>query len=76
LRAGYQWLVDERLALVGNYEHKSSEQRGHANSHVLELSGRYHLTDRLSVGPGIQIGLDDNEETPNFSAGVRFMYGF
>jgi hypothetical protein len=74
--AGYQWRITEDLSLIGAYLHSSSEQRGHSNSNTLEISSRYDLTDQLSIGPGITIGLDDNEETVNFGAGVRVMYAF
>lgn len=45
-------------------------------SNTLELSGEWHVNEHLTVGPGIVIGLDDNDETPDFGAGMRFMIAF
>ncbi|MBN2563949.1 MAG: hypothetical protein JXQ75_23790 [Phycisphaerae bacterium] len=73
---GYKWRIDERFALIGDYVCKSSEEDGHANVNLLELSGEYKVNEHLTVGPGIVIGLDDNEETPNFGAGLRATISF
>ena len=75
-RAGYKWRIDEKLALIGDYVNQSSEEEGHANINALELSGMYKATEHLTVGPGILIGLDHNDETPNVGAGVRLMINF
>lgn len=73
-RTGYRWRVSDDVALIGGYLHQSSEQVGHANSNLLELSGEWHVNDNITIGPGVFIGLDDNEETPNFGAGVRLTF--
>jgi hypothetical protein len=73
-RVGYKWRISECFALIGDYVHQSSEETGHANSNTLELSTEYKISENLSVGPGIVIGLDRNEETPYFGAGLRAVY--
>jgi hypothetical protein len=75
-RVGYKWRINDTFAVIGDYAHQSSEARGHANSNTLELSSEWHINEYMTVGPGIVIGLDDNEETPNFGAGVRMMISF
>ncbi len=75
-RTGYKWRITEALAFIADYLNESSEEEGHANINALELSGMYHVNEHLTVGPGILIGLDDNEETPNFGAGVRLQFSF
>lgn len=75
-RGGYKWRISEEWAFITDYVHQSSEEEGHANSNELELSGEWHVNEHLTIGPGIIIGLDDNEETPNFGAGLRMMISF
>jgi len=73
---GYRWRVNDQVALIGGYTIKSSEEVGHGNINLLEFSGEYHVNEHLIIGPGIFIGLDDNEETPNFGAGIRVTIPF
>ncbi|MBI5764816.1 MAG: hypothetical protein HZA51_14970 [Planctomycetes bacterium] len=75
-RTGYKWRLRDDFALIGDYFHQSSEEDSHANVNALELSSEWHVAEHLTIGPGILIGLDDNEETPNFGAGIRIMYSF
>lgn len=74
--AGYKWRINDQFALIGDYIIKSSEQEKHSNINLLEFSAEYHVNEHLTVGPGIVIGLDDNEETPNFGAGVTATVSF
>ncbi|MFH1416729.1 MAG: hypothetical protein ABII12_00365 [Planctomycetota bacterium] len=74
--AGYKWRVNDQFALIGDYVIKSSEEEDHANVNLLEFSGEYKVNEHLTVGPGIVIGLDDNEETPNFGAGLNATISF
>ncbi|MCB9853907.1 MAG: hypothetical protein H6819_12475 [Phycisphaerales bacterium] len=75
-RAGYKWRISDEFSFIGDYVHQCSEEEGNANSNLLELSSEWHVNEHLTVGPGIVIGLDDNDETPNFGAGVRCMISF
>lgn len=76
LRAGYKWRVTDDFALTGCYTHQVSEEEHHADLNLLEVSGQWEITENITIGPGILIGLDDNEETPNFGAGVRLVFSF
>jgi hypothetical protein len=73
-RVGYKWRISDCFSLIGDYVHQSSEETGHANSNTLELSTEYKFNEHLSIGPGIVIGLDRNEETPYLGAGFRLVY--
>jgi hypothetical protein len=76
LRAGYKWRITDDWALIGDYVHEVSEEEGHGDLNLLEVSGEWHVTKDLTIGPGILVGLDDNEETPNFGAGVHLTWSF
>ena len=71
---GYKWRITDCFSFIADYVHKVSEETGHANSNTLELSTEYKFDEHLSIGPGIVIGLDRNEETPYFGAGFRLVY--
>jgi hypothetical protein len=75
-RAGYKWRLSDQFAIVGDYAYQSSEERGHGDLNILEFGGEYRVTDNLTIGPGLQIGLDDNEETPDVGAGIQLKYSF
>lgn len=75
-RTGYKWRVCEPFSLIGAFVNQSSEQVGHGNLNVLELAGEYQVSDHLIIGPGIHIGLDRHDETPNFGAGITLNYSF
>ena len=76
LRAGYKWRITDELALIADYLHEVSEQETHGDVNLLEVSGEWHVTKDLTIGPGIFVGLDDNEETPNLGAGVHLTWSF
>ena len=76
VRAGYKWRLREDLALITDYVNQVSEEEGHSNLNLLEVSGEWRMNEQLTIGPGIVIGLDDNEETPNFGAGVHVTWSF
>lgn len=71
-RAGYKWRITEQLAFIGVYSHEISEEKHHGDLNLLEFASQIEVCDHLTVGPGIIAGLDNNEETPDFGAGVRF----
>ena len=76
MRTGYRWRVDEKIALIADYVYQSSEQTGHSDVHLFEVSGEWHINDNLVIGPGIVVGLDHNDEAPNFGAGFRLTWAF
>ena len=73
---GYKWRVSERFAMYGNYVFKGSEEFGQKESSILELAAQYEVNDRLVLGPGILVGLDNRDETPEFGAGLKITVGF
>lgn len=75
-RTGYKYRLNEQIAIVGDYSYQSSEEYGHGDLDVLEFGGEFRINDHLTIGPGIQIGLDDNEETPDVGAGIQLKYSF
>jgi hypothetical protein len=75
-RAGYKWRVTDNWSVVGDYVHQSSEETGHANINALELSTQYKVNEHLTIGPGIIVGLDNHEETPEFGAGLKAEVSF
>ena len=74
LRAGYKWRVSDDFALIGGYVYSSSEQYGHGDINLLEVSGQWRVSETITIGPGVFVGLDNNEETPNFGAGFRLTW--
>lgn len=76
LRAGYKWRITDDFALTGCYVHEVSEEEGHGDLNLLEISGQWVINENITLGPGIVIGLDDNDETPNFGAGLRLVWSF
>jgi len=75
-RTGYKWRLRDDFALITDYVNQSSEEDGHANLNLLEVSGEWRVNEQLTVSPGIVVGLDDNEETPNFGAGIHMTWSF
>jgi len=75
-RVGYKWLINETYSLIGAYRYEASEIRGNGDINALEVSSEVHIGTRLTIGPGIAIGLDGNEETPAISAGIRILWTF
>jgi hypothetical protein len=73
---GYKWRVSDRFALYGNYVFKGSEEFGQKESSILEFAAQYEVNDHLVLGPGILVGLDNRDETPEFGAGLKITLGF
>jgi len=68
--------INEDFALIGDYFNQCSQEEGHSNINALEFSAMYRCSEHCTIGPGIQIGLGNGEETPNLGAGVRLKFGF
>jgi hypothetical protein len=75
-RLGYKWRFADRAALITDYVHQISEQRGHGNLNQLELSAEFRTKHHLAFGPGLFVGLDGHDETPHFGAGFKITYLF
>jgi hypothetical protein len=61
-----RWLAD--------YVHRSSEHYGASNINLLELGWEWRIAEAHALGMSTQIGLDDNEDTPNFGATMTYAY--
>jgi hypothetical protein len=75
-RAGYKWRINECFALIPAYVHQCSELEGDHNQNIGEVSAEWRVNKCLTVGPGIMFGLDGQDETPNFGAGVLVHYSW
>jgi len=75
-RLAYLWRFDEDAALTIDYVHQTSEMNGESNVNLLELGAQFVIDESLTIGPGVFVGLDGRETTPNFGAGIRITYGF
>jgi len=76
VRSAYKWRINDTLSFVGDYVHQANEERGERDTNLIELSSEYHVNDDLTIGPGISFGVDGNQDTMDFGAGVRVVYGF
>ena len=72
---GYKWRVSNRFSLYSNYVIQSSQERGRKESNTLEFAAQFNVHERITIGPGIEIGLNNRAETPEFGAGVKFTIG-
>jgi hypothetical protein len=75
-RAGYKWRINDQWSVIGDYVHQTSEETGHSNTNALELSTEYKVNEHFSIGPGLIVGLDNHEETPEIGAGIKLLYSF
>jgi hypothetical protein len=73
---GYRLLVTEQVALIADYVHRSNPCEGKANQNILEIAAQIQLAENLILGPGVLIGLDGHDRTPNLGAGLVLQYAF
>jgi len=59
---------------VADYLHRSSHHYGASNINELELGWQWQIADAHKLGMSTRIGLDDNEDTPNFGTGFTYAY--
>ena len=52
--------------------HRSSEHEHASNMNMLELGWQWQMAAAHTLGWSMQIGLDDNEDTPNFGMGLMY----
>lgn len=62
-----RWVVDYQWR-IGQYEGTGS------GSNILEAGWEWQLNDANRIGMSCQIGLDDNDDTPNFGAIFNYSY--
>jgi len=75
-RVAYLWRFAEGAALTVGYVHETSEEDGVSNMNLVELGAQFEINENLTIGPGVFVGVDGRESTPNFGAGIRVTYGF
>jgi hypothetical protein len=75
-RLAYLWRFAEDASLTMDYVNQTSEVHGKSNMNVLELGAQFQINENVIVGPGIFVGLDGKDSTPNFGAGIRVTYSF
>ena len=68
-------IIDDKTLFVADYFNKSSEEEGHGNINLLEFGVQREIAEHHTIGVGVTIGLDDNEETPNLGVGVKYVFG-
>jgi hypothetical protein len=73
---GFDYSFSEKTIGVLNYLMRSSDEYGHHNSNILELGMVRQLAKGLHLKPAIDIGLDGQEETPNFATKLEISYDF
>jgi len=74
LGPGFDYQIDDKTIGALNYLHRSSEEEGDSNQHILELGGAREIADGQHLKFAIDIGLDGHESTPNF--GAKLLYSF
>lgn len=63
---GFDYAITDSTKAVINYVNRSSDQYGNQNLNILELGIAQALGENQYVCAGVDIGLDDGDETPNF----------
>lgn len=63
---------DGSVRWVADYMNRSSYRYGASNINMLELGWEWAMAETSNLGMSFQIGLDDNEDTPNFGAGITY----
>lgn len=75
-RLGYKWRLTESFALVTDYINQNNELRGERNQNIGELAAEWRVNEHLTIGPGIMFGLDGQDSTPDFGAGLLIHYSW
>lgn len=79
-RRHFQWGIgpgidyqctDETIGTI-NYLHRSSEEYGHHNQHILEFGVAHQIADNQHIKLAVDVGLDGAEETPNFATKLQW----
>ncbi len=65
---------DGAVRWVLDYMNRSSYNDGSSNINLLDVGWQWAVSDCSALGMSVQVGLDDNEETPN--AGAKMTYAW
>lgn len=64
--------ADGAVRWVADYLHKTSKFKGRGDMNVLELGWEWTMSEMHKLGMSMQIGLDHNDDNPNFGAGLMY----
>lgn len=64
--------ADGAVRWVADYAYRSSSFDDGDEINMAELGWEWEISEAHKVGMSVQIGLDDNDETPNFGAGLMY----
>jgi len=65
---------DGAVRWVADYMNRSSLHYGGSNMNILELGWEWAMADAHKLGMSVQIGLDDEEDTPNVGAALSYAW--
>lgn len=66
--------ADGAVRWVADYMHRSSEHFGRRNMNLLEMGAEWTISDAHGIALGVQVGLDDNDDTPDFGGGIAYSF--
>lgn len=69
---GIDYLLDDHTLLLANYLNRSSELNGVGNQNLLEIGAVHEIVKDQQIKAAVDIGLDDNEGTPNFAVKLEY----
>lgn len=65
---------DGAVRWVFDYMNRSSYHYGSSNINLLDVGWEWATSDASHLGMSVQIGLDDNDDTPNFGAKLTYAW--
>ena len=76
LGPGFDYEFSEATIGTINYLHRSSEEYGHSNVHVLERGVAHELCEGQHLKAAVDIGLDGRKDNDNFGAKLQWSIEF
>lgn len=83
-RVGYNWVIKEdKLNIIVDYNRETNEFKTqpkapvdeiHLPYNTIEASVEWVVSKHLTVGPGLEFGLDGRDETPFYGFGCLFLF--
>jgi hypothetical protein len=70
---GVDHRVSDDLLIIFDYKHTSSEDEGARNNHSLEFGGEWEVAPHREIGFATEIGLDGDDNGPNFAARISYI---
>lgn len=69
---GIDYEIDEKTYAILNYTNTVSDEVGNGNLNVLEVGVTHNICPGQRLRASVDVGLDDNGETPNFAAKIQW----